>query len=130
MTDTLKRHGEKGVTVLESLMTLSLFSTVALSIAYASITHLNTRAGFVRRSISEQLAMETLEDYAQTDPQFLFDDSDVNETGIVRDGMSFSRAVDVTVTTNRTRNIVVTVTNDVTGSSLTFTSSLALWDKR
>ena len=121
---------EKGVSIIETIVALGIFSTVGMSLAYTSILHLNTRAGFVRRTASEQLAMEALEDYAQINPAVLFDDSDVTETGLSRNGMVFSRSIDVSINSNRTRLIAVTVTNDATGSSLTLSGSYALWDKR
>ena len=95
--------------MVELLVTTFILSFISLGVAKSTVVAYKTSNHTRAESVAMQMAIETMEEYTSINPQTLADDSDTTDPIIVREGLSFSRVVDVTIDANRSRNVQVTV---------------------
>ena len=105
----MKIKSEVGISLVEVLTSCSLFAMLALSMANAVITMHLTRGRTYHNSIASQLAIEGIENFQSLDPSTINASNSASST-IARNGISFLRAVTITVNADQSRTINVSVT--------------------
>lgn len=125
----LRAHGEGLVEVMFSLV---LFALIGLGFAYSGITASNTSGRNFQSAAAMKLALEKMEEFVRINPQDLSDADDATESSVQSGNMSFTRTTDVTINTDRTRSVEITVISNVPNSdtAVTIANSFALWGTR
>lgn len=122
---------EEGFSLVEILVSLTLFSVLALNLLHSTVLSHRTAIRARRNSAAAQVALERMEQLSAVDPETLigFNGESMVET---RYNVTFTRTVAVAIEADRTRTVNVSVTNPnpETGGTATLTGSFALWGKR
>ena len=84
---------EGGVSLIEVLVALVIFSIMGLSVAYSTMAKMNAQARNVRNNLALQIAMDSLEQYAAIDPDTLDDTDDSTGVTVQRQGINFLRDI-------------------------------------
>ncbi len=119
---------QKGVTLVETLVTITLLGILALGLMQAVNMTIFARGKNVRSNVAMELATSYLETLSSIDPETLTS-ANSNTTTVSKDNFSFTREVEVVVNANESRTITVTVTGDTVslGGKATLTKTLSLW---
>ena len=104
-----KQATQKGSIILEVLVGVILLAIMGLGLTRSMLMSLKTREHSVRSSFAMQIAADTLEEYSAINPSSLDDTNDLTDV-VTRLGVNFNRVVDVTVNSDSSRTIDVTVT--------------------
>lgn len=121
------------MTLIELMVCLLVAALVSIGISKSSVLSLRLASKTRHDSAGVQLAMEKLEEFGAMDPQFLDETKSAVETEVIRQGMSFSRMVDVTINSDRSRQITVTVQalrGHGDSEPVTLADTFALWGER
>lgn len=120
-----------GFGLLEILVSIVIMGLISLGLAYSMATSFKVSNRTVHHAVAAQLAQETMEDYFSIDPQSLDDTDDFTDT-VTYDGDSYTRTVDITVNTDRSRTVEISIigVNSLLGGSATVSNSFALWGLR
>lgn len=115
---------------MEVLVSLVLLSLVAFNLAYSSVFSMKTFKRTLRHTLAAELAMEKMEELSATNPSSLDNNDDLQEPNVEAEGIRFSRATDITVNSDGSRTVTVTVTGDEQslGGNATFSTTFALWE--
>lgn len=119
---------EKGFMLIELLVIVALLAIFALTMLQANMTSMRSRGKAQLYSYASQIAAESLEEYAAIDPINLDNTDDYADT-VERLGHQFSRTVDVTVNSDSSRTVVVTVSssNPLYPTSVSVQGVFAMW---
>jgi len=120
---------EKGFSLVETLVALTILATVGLSLSYSMITAIRASRRAERNSVASQLAFRKMEELAQVNPNNLSNANDLRESALTVNGIAYTRVTDVTVNADGSRTVDITVSpkNDRYGSPVTYRSSFFLW---
>ncbi len=121
------RIAEAGFSLTEVLVIASLFTVLGLSFVSSNAMMADARGRISHNSAASQLAIEALESYAGIDPVTLTAQSAT--ANVVRNGVTFSRAVTISVNADGSRTIAVAVTcpNCRLGGSASLSSNVPQW---
>lgn len=124
-----KTGSQRGFSMVECLFALAILSVSALAVTQGSIYSLVHMKRAIRQNIAQELALSKLEEYAAIDPSTLDSGDDSNEPSLSVDNISFSRQVAVTVNSDNSRTVTVTVaTNESSlGEEIVLENTFALW---
>jgi type II secretory pathway pseudopilin PulG len=123
-----KRRNERGLYLVETLLTLGLFGVLGLALAQSLIASVKMRARADHNSVAMQLALQELERYAAIDPSTLTAANgftDVRTQG----KMSFNVTVAVVVNADTSRTVTVTANdvNTVVHAKASVNDTFPLW---
>ncbi len=99
---------QNGFSMLEVLVSVAILSIVGLGISQSSIGMLRARTVTLNKQVSTQLATEKLEQYAALDPLTLSAENS-NSESLSHAGKSFLRSSTITVNSNGSRTVTVSV---------------------
>ena len=99
---------ESGSIMIEVLVGLILLSIMALGMTRSTLLSMRTRGHAVRTTTALQIASDTIEDYSSRSPSTLSDSDDLTDV-VTRQGMDFDRTIDITVNSDTSVQIDVTV---------------------
>ena len=108
LLDENKQETQRGSIILEVLVGVILLAIMGLGLTRSMLMSLKTREHSVRSSFAMQIAADTLEEYSAINPSSLDDTNDLTDV-VTRLGVNFNRVVDVTVNSDNSRTIDVTV---------------------
>lgn len=119
---------ERGVSVVEVLVAISLLAISGLAVAQSTIRSFATLSQSYRTSVASQIALDKIESLAQLDPSTIQTTSNESKTSITQSGLLFYRSTSITINSDGSRTILVSVTSPtgLSGKS-TLTSTLPLW---
>jgi len=120
---------DRGFLLIEVLVAVLLLSIASLSILQSTVMSYKTVIRNQRNSLAQQIALEKMEELAGENPANLGDGFDATETGLVYDDISFTRVTEVTVNSDNSRTVVVSVaaTETELGGEMTLSNNFALW---
>jgi type II secretory pathway pseudopilin PulG len=128
MAKTFNRKSERGVYLIETLVTIGLFGVLGLALANSLVASVRMRARADHNSVAMQLALQELERYAAIDPSTL---TAANGFTAVRTQgkMSFNVTVAVAVNADTTRTVTVNATdvNTVVHGKASVSNTFPLW---
>ena len=130
LLEVVNRKGsEAGTGLIDVLVAMLLLSFLGASLSSSTNLSFSAFKRAKRQSLASQLAIETLESLAATNPANLDDADDLVETGISRESVTFNRTTDVTVNADGSRTVTVTVTGAKSklGGSASYTSTYPMW---
>lgn len=104
------KQSEQGSIIVEVLVGLILLSIMAMGLTRSTISSMYSREHAVRSSNAMQIASDTIETLTALDPGNLSDANDITSDTVTKNGVDYTRTVDVTVNADETRTIAVTVT--------------------
>ena len=111
----MKSNSEKGFSVIETLVAIAFSSIVAMGIAKSTLLSKKIGNKTNHDNYAMQLALEALEDIADTDPATLTAASGSTNANLTANGWSFTRVIAIVVNTDRTRTATVNVTSNAPG---------------
>lgn len=125
----MKARKEKGFSLIETLVALTILATVGLSLSYSMITAIRASRRAERNSVASQLAFRKMEELAQVNPNNLSNANDLTESALTVNGIAYTRVTNVTVNADGSRTVDITASpkNDRYGSPVTYRSSFFLW---
>ena len=124
-----KDHLENGSSLMEILVALAFIAVVTLAFASSSKTSYKSFQHSSYNRSASRLASQTMEDLTSQSPGTLSDLDDLTENSVVDGTKTFSRTVDVTVNSDSTRTLSVTVTSNhsLYPVSVSLQSTVAPW---
>ena len=119
---------QKGTSLIETLVVISLFSILGLTLAFTDIHMMSNRSWLRNNSIASQLAIEGLEQFAGIDPATL-SSADTTVGNITRENVEFTRAIVISTNADGSRSIEVTVycAQCSVGGTATASGNFPLW---
>lgn len=123
-----KLKHQDGFYLTETVVTLLLFAVIALGITQSSMLSIQVRNRSLHNSTAMQIALESLESFVGIDPSILSDTND-SSTTVNRDNLNFTRVVNITVNSDSSRTVSVTVTdsNLLVGAHANVENTFPLW---
>jgi type II secretory pathway pseudopilin PulG len=117
--------------MMEVLVAIGVLGIVALSTSYSTIVAYKIMKRNRRNAIAHQLCLEKMEQLAAVSPALLSDADDLTETPVTVDNVNYIRQTDVTVNSDNSRTVTVSVTPEVSGRAkgITLTNSFPLWGR-
>lgn len=128
MIKAIKEKNEKGLAMLDilgALMFLGIVLGVYVKNSASTYKAVDKNGRYVR---SLNIAQQSLESFMQVNPATLSDSDDVND--IVKEaGISYSRTIDITVNSNLSRTIDVSVSalNSSRAATVNLSHTTSLW---
>jgi Tfp pilus assembly protein PilV len=122
------RNVESGVSMVEVLVAMSLLAISGLAVTQSTIRAFGTLNQSYRTSVASQIALDKIENLAQQDPSTIQSTSNETNSSVTQSGLQFLRSTRVTVNSDGSRTIIVSVTSP-TGSpgTASLTTTLPLW---
>jgi Tfp pilus assembly protein PilV len=119
---------ERGLSVVEVLVAISLLAISGLSVAQSTIRSFAHLSQSYRTSVASQIALEHLELIAQRDPSTLGATENESSTTVIQSGLTFYRSTVISVNGDGSRTISVSVTSPtgLTGRA-SLSTTLPLW---
>ena len=129
---TTKPSCEAGFSILEVLAAIVLLSIVGLNVTYGTIISLRMLKRSMRTSLATELAAQRMEELAALDPSTLNDSYDLVETGLISDNVSFSRTTEVTVNSDKSVTVDISVVGEhsTLGGRAALSNTFAYWGKQ
>ena len=120
---------EKGTSIIEVLVMLSFAAILGLGLTYSLIMSYRSAHKNAYHSAAMQLAIEKLEELKGVDPTDLTSADNQTESNVAVGQMRFTRVSTISVNTDRSRSVLVTVTsnNDAVTAQATISDIFALW---
>lgn len=120
---------QAGFSVLEVLLAIGFLAIVATGVAANTVLSYQLTKRAIRAEIASELARSRFEELVATDPATLNEGNNQNESGIVAGGVSFSRQTIVTVNSDGSRRLQVSVspTDGSRGRSVQYEETVSLW---
>lgn len=119
---------ERGFSIVEVLVSISILAVVGLSIASSTINSYVFLKRSFRSSLASQLALDKLELLATVNPDTLTTANNSTETNLKRDSVTFTRTTTITVNADNSRTVSVSVSSTSgSGGKASFTTTLPQW---
>ncbi len=124
-------RAENGFSLVEALVSLTLFLILSLNVLQNTLVTYNSTHRTIRNSVAMEVALEAMEQLSNTDPQTLSDLNDATEY-VTRDGTMFSKSLEVTIESDRSRTVEVVVRgpSDQAAGEAYLRNSFSLWGTR
>lgn len=129
MKGTITTTKERGFTVIEVLVSIVILGVVGLAVAMNTIKSYTFLKRGIRNSYAAQLALDKIETLAAKDPSTLSSANNQTESGLSWRNVKFNRTTTITVNSDGSRTISVSVTgaNKSLGGKANMVSTLPLW---
>lgn len=128
----LTRHSQRGVGLIEVLVSISLISILGAGLAMNTIVSYRANKIIEVGNAAHNLAIQKIEEFAGIDAVDLDDADDLTENSVVYSGLSmtFTRVTNVTVNANNTRQVDVTVTcnNTLFDTPVNYRATFSVWE--
>jgi Tfp pilus assembly protein PilV len=115
--------------MFEALVAMLLLSILGLGMAKSMILAIHTIRRSDRNAVALQLAQRKMEEFAMVNPSSLTNANDQTESNLQVRNMAFTRSSDVTVNSDASVTVLVTVSPSVAGRGKTvaLTSTFPVW---
>ncbi len=125
----LSRRNERGLSLIESLVAITILAVLGLSITYNTIYSYRITLRNIRYSVAAQLALERIEQLAARDPIGISSDNNENESLMRNGNMEFVRTTVVTINADNSRTVRVDVVaaDESLGGRSSLSNTFALW---
>lgn len=126
------RRAECGFSMIECLVAVALLSVTALAVTHSTVQSMVLAKRNMRNSMATQLALSKIEEYAAMDPESYTAANSVTGTSIVFDDVTFTRSIAITVNSDSSRTVQVTVrvADASLGGDVTFKDTFPLWGNK
>jgi Tfp pilus assembly protein PilV len=122
------QHPEGGLSVVEVLVAIALLAISGLAVAQSTIRSFSYLNQSYRTSLASQIALERLELLAQRDPSTLVESESESATQVVHSGLTFYRSTLISINTDGSRTVSVTVNSPSgTQGKAALSTTFALW---
>ena len=128
MITVTRNKSEAGFTLAELMVIASLFTILGLSFVSSNAMFSNSRGRILHNSLASQLAIEGVEQFAGIDPVTLTA-ANSSSASVVRSNITFTRAITITVNSDGSRTIAVSVncSSVKLGGTASLTTNLPKW---
>lgn len=125
-------HFEQGFSIIEVVASLLMVALISLGVMKSSLLSHKTVNLNQLEAVANQLAVEKLEEFAGIDPINISTADNSTETNLQRKNTTFSRVVQVSINSDQSRTVLVTVTGNLSilNVNQSVSSTFSVWGNK